>query len=365
MPDHKNQHFVPRCVLKPFSLNGEGKAINLYTFGKRKLVPNAPLKNQCARDYWYGEDGKLEKLLASIESGYAAALKRVVEGTDTAKNRDEIRFFAFLQLRRTEMAAMRLIEAQEMMAGDLFGPGDRPPGPPREWFMLESLSVCVNNRDLIEDLKVRIVENRTPINFVTSDDPAVFTNRFAEQRLFQDTFGLSSSGLVLSMPLTPRLAVLCYDGLMYTIPSLVKQRMVVTSNQEIEIFNELQFLKASSSVYFEPWADAGYVRDSFERARDRRPSSWVSIKHMFYLGKENGHERYQEGTLQQAKESGQSLMMMSFKYPAPSSWLSQLKFRDKPRTYYNGSAVGHVRKEEWLRGLSAASPFHTRRSPFR
>jgi hypothetical protein len=30
MASHKNQHFVPRCYLKPFSLDGKGFAINLY-----------------------------------------------------------------------------------------------------------------------------------------------------------------------------------------------------------------------------------------------------------------------------------------------------------------------------------------------
>ena len=251
------------------------------------------------------------------------------------------------------------------MVGELFEDDDKPPEPSAEWFMLESLSNCVNNRDLIEDLKVRIVENRTGINFVMSDDPAVFTNRFTEQKLDKDTFGLSSSGLILSMPLTPRLGLFCYDGLIYTIPSLVNQRMVLTKTEDVEAFNELQYLKAAASVYFQRWDDAEYVRGSFERVRDRRPESWATIKHSFFVGIRDSKETYQEGTLEQAKASGQSLMLMSFKYPVPSVWLSQLKFRDKTKTFNNGSAVGHVRKREWLRGLSAASPLQTRRSPFR
>jgi hypothetical protein len=64
----------------------------------------------------------------------------------------------------------------------------------------------------IEDLKIRIVENRTDLEFVISDDPGVMMNRYAAQRL-KGNFGISSSGVTFVMPLTPRFAVLCYDGL--------------------------------------------------------------------------------------------------------------------------------------------------------
>ena len=55
MANLKNQHFVPRCLLKPFTQDGEGKAINVYNIRHDKLIQNAPVKGQCARDYLYGE----------------------------------------------------------------------------------------------------------------------------------------------------------------------------------------------------------------------------------------------------------------------------------------------------------------------
>ena len=38
MADLKNQHFVPRCLFKPFTSRQEGKAINLYNIRHQKLV---------------------------------------------------------------------------------------------------------------------------------------------------------------------------------------------------------------------------------------------------------------------------------------------------------------------------------------
>jgi Protein of unknown function (DUF4238) len=94
MPDKKNNHFVPRCHFKPFSLNEEGKAINLYTSVKQLLVPKAPVKSQCARDYFYGTDGLLESELEQIEGSYATAVRRVVVGEETDDDLSLLRFFS-------------------------------------------------------------------------------------------------------------------------------------------------------------------------------------------------------------------------------------------------------------------------------
>jgi hypothetical protein len=44
----------------------------------------------------------------------------------------------------------------------------------------------------------------------------------------------------------------------------------------------------------------------------------------------------------------ETIVTMAFEYPEPGSWPSPLKFRDKPKRFYNGTGVGYVRKEEWL-----------------
>ena len=108
MPAHKNQHFTPRCLLKPFSLDGNGKAINLFTIVNPRLVQNAPLKHQCSRDYFYGADGAVEAGLAFTEGKFAEALHRAVDDSETQDDRDLLRFFTYLQLSRTEMAVLRL-----------------------------------------------------------------------------------------------------------------------------------------------------------------------------------------------------------------------------------------------------------------
>ncbi|WP_107355944.1 DUF4238 domain-containing protein [Rhodopseudomonas palustris] len=68
MPDNKNQHYVPRCLLKPFTLNGDGRSINVFNMARERSIANAPVKSQCSRDYFYGRDDlRSEKVLADLE----------------------------------------------------------------------------------------------------------------------------------------------------------------------------------------------------------------------------------------------------------------------------------------------------------
>ena len=73
MADHKNQHFVPRVLLRPFT-----KGINLNNIRADQLIPDAPLKGQCARHYWYGEDGQLEAILSKLEGIFGGNRERIL-----------------------------------------------------------------------------------------------------------------------------------------------------------------------------------------------------------------------------------------------------------------------------------------------
>jgi hypothetical protein len=44
MATNKNQHFVPRVHLRPFTVDEGGAAINVFNLDREKLIPNAPVK---------------------------------------------------------------------------------------------------------------------------------------------------------------------------------------------------------------------------------------------------------------------------------------------------------------------------------
>jgi hypothetical protein len=280
MPSLKNQHFVPRCLLKPFTKNDEGRAINVYNIRADRLIPNAPVKGQCASDYLYGKDGKLETILARTEGLFSAVRGRVLTRAGTEQDMRDLNFFTYLQYRRTEMAASRLKESYQMMNLGIFEDAKAQPIPDKHELVIDSLKFCVETRDYITDLKVRLVEDQSNVDFVISDDPAIFANRFADQRLGKDSFGISSSGILLTMPLTPKLAVICYDGLVYTATDLVDGRFIIKKDSDAAALNEFQNLKAAENLYFSDWEDRDYVREQFLAIKASRPTEWSILKYL-------------------------------------------------------------------------------------
>ena len=60
--------------------------------------------------------------------------------------------------------------------------------------MLMTLKMYPGIRESVTDLKACLVKNDTSIDFVTSDDPVVFTSRFHAQKIKSSVFGTSSAG---------------------------------------------------------------------------------------------------------------------------------------------------------------------------
>lgn len=60
------QHYVPRFYMRNFStIKGVGKKekvlISFYQFDGDLFKENVPIKSICYRNYFYGEDGEVEK----------------------------------------------------------------------------------------------------------------------------------------------------------------------------------------------------------------------------------------------------------------------------------------------------------------
>jgi len=121
MPAQKNQHFVPRCALKPFTLNGEGAAINLFNLTRQRAIQNAPTKGQCARDYMYGKDLRAEQTLMKLEGHYARIVATLSSGGALPEaDKDWLRLFICIQMQRTEHAINKIREWTDSMASTVY-----------------------------------------------------------------------------------------------------------------------------------------------------------------------------------------------------------------------------------------------------
>src|SRR3546814_5257759 len=71
---------------------------------------------------------------------------------------------------------------------------------------------------IVDDLKLCLVRNHTDMPFVTSDNPAILTNRLHLQRRHKalNSFGVKSAGAIFVLPLNSKLCAILYDGAVYS-----------------------------------------------------------------------------------------------------------------------------------------------------
>jgi len=227
MADQKNQHFVPKAHFKPFSWNGEANSINIFNIRSQRVVNNASISGRGSKNYFYGKDKTLEMAFNSIEGRYATIIRSLEIGDpvfDKGYLRD-LRSFMFIQFLRTEQALKRTDQSNREMADVVFRGVDeteRPPLLTKEEILAISMSIFVERHDIIDDLKMVIVRNNTPYEFYASDDPAVLTNRYHIRGDNRTNFGLTNSGAIFVLPLSPDKLFLCCDGFVCTIPGKVE-----------------------------------------------------------------------------------------------------------------------------------------------
>src|SRR4051812_43924202 len=99
--------------MRLFSRDEEGKRINLYNIRSDRLIPDAAVKGQCARHYWYGEDGVLEGMMSKLEGAFGITRDNTTAGSNSERDRTELRRFMYLQHWRTAKAADRFRHSRE------------------------------------------------------------------------------------------------------------------------------------------------------------------------------------------------------------------------------------------------------------
>ena len=214
MATNKNQHFVPRCYLKAFSQNQEGKAINLFNIDRRELILNAALKNQCSRDYFYGDDQQLEDAIQSFEKPYGLVIQEVLQPGYklTDEHKRFFKLFWLLQNLRTESASRRQVEIFEGVNSTV----GMPQGfiPSMKQAVLQAMCVFAEHMDIVDDLEVCLVKNKSEIKYVTSDDPAIMANRWHQfdRRTRGMSFGTGASGLLAILPLAENIVFVVSAG---------------------------------------------------------------------------------------------------------------------------------------------------------
>lgn len=351
MANHKSQHFVPRSYLKRFSLRGEGHSINLYNISQSKLIRNASVKGQCAKNYIYGDNLEIEQSLQYFESEYGRIVGILERDPDQVKSEDMffLRSFMMLQFSRTEAAILR---TKSMFEG--FGKtieesfGQSPPGLDLDSknMMLTTLRMFTDFRQSVFDLHVCVVRNKTRQEFITSDDPVCLTSKLHAQKLKTNSFGVGSSGAIFFFPITPRLLLICFDGDVYSIPDRRGSFVSIDNVRDVSCCNELQYANARNNLYFANWSQKEIIEREISEAEHKKGASEVFLRFVEDSKTQFG-TRYRMLEAEEVPKEDGMLIGLSQTRILPSKWMSKIRFRRNIKVYGNGSAAGPVRQHTW------------------
>jgi hypothetical protein len=260
--------------------------------------------------------------------------------------------FTVVQTKRTEKAVMEIAALMSDVTEESFKgyPKQRP-----ELSHLQLLALCMRGglatHEFSLDLKFIVLRNRTAIDFIISDNPAMITNKLAFERWEDKSFGMVNSGVILVLPLTPRLLAFYFDIGIYTVSIPRGTCFVdVTRPSDVKALNHLQCLNANKNLYFSNW------EERFEVGKQGRDTADVraKVRHAITTLIRDPHVRgraqaFRKGSEEEKAKSSSRLIIGSAVHPEPAFWPSFLNYRPKPTMFSNNSAIGYVRKKEWLR----------------
>ncbi|MDD2259779.1 MAG: DUF4238 domain-containing protein [Candidatus ainarchaeum sp.] len=262
MPEKKKQHYVPKMLLKNFA--NENSDIIIYKRAENKILYDKPYSQQCQKDYFYGNDKIIEDTLGKFENIVDGIFKKILPITaEHELNKLDIDDFVYLrafvvsQYLRTHGMMERTLtmsedsrsQAKKIIAQfHRFYDHDETDEEALERLMPKKNKKDVAKNNVIiafkcyssySDLALLIIDNKTDLNFITSDDPVIEKNYYYPRR----GFGLELSGILYFLPISFKKAILLIDFNEYF--KSFTQYISITDELDILKLNTWQFSKSN------------------------------------------------------------------------------------------------------------------------
>lgn len=345
MASNKNQHYVPRCYLRAFTEHGDGFRINLFNIDRDRVIPLVSARHQCSRNYFYGTDAQLEAAIQLLERSYAEVLRRITQESYvlTDEDSDLLRRFWLFQYLRTEAASQRSVE----VLTDAMGISGAEYRAEIKRAVLHAMRTFTENMDIMDDMSTCLVRNDSSTPFITSDDPAILSNRLYLECLprLGKSFGLKQSGNIMVLPLTPSILFLGFDRNIYTVRDK-KGWCSLRAADDARAYNQHQMLNCRANLFFRENHYRSEVCIEFAKIADRRPPARHHIHTMIFDRSEGDHDFYRVVEPEEAREQGEIMVHMEEVYPAPARWPIHLGVRPKGIVFSNGTGAGYLRRPE-------------------
>lgn len=359
MGEKRNQHFVPKCILRQFGTDdhlpvGDRRQISMLNIARRKIIRDTSIKDQCAAKYLYGEDLIIENMLGPLEGIFNETIKRIISaGTinDNIAPRWETALMLAVQAGRTTAAEEDTNVLAEKMARLVCqGEIDRETLESIKLTINDAAAMNVSNHVLMSpimfDLKQILIVNKTSRSLIISDNPVCITNWFFKRHMpHLNTGGTGSAGIQIFMPVSPRYMLLLIVNNVYSTGGSANS-MEITSPIDIDHINHLQYLNSFKNLYFNNMftdqdVDVLLKSSKPERTRFFERSECVNDVGRYAVTDKSEFDPPTPGARSE-------LLRISTHKLQECLRLKQIKIRSKPKYFDNGSLAGPIRDPAWM-----------------
>lgn len=254
------QHFLPQLWLRKFAAPcTRSKAISVLDLELLVIRKGASLRHQCAESFLYGEDGSVEGVLGDLEGKASKIINEIIQKKAPTPRRDNssraiLNVFLAAQHGRTPAKARemeRTLKSKYEAIHTFAGPGAASEiNLSLHYAEVQALGIAVQSAPVLDDLVDLLVINDSDSEFALSDIGVILHNHWADRTLGPQAHGFGCRGLLIFVPLTPRILLLKYDSDLYYVPESRDFTLTLTDVQNIKALNYLQIACASRNVYF-------------------------------------------------------------------------------------------------------------------
>lgn len=258
----KNQHYIPKFYLRFFSYQNDLKQIGIYNLKNHLFKQKVPLRHQCSKNFFYGEDEVIENFLSQMEGKFDGFFKEIISSEElNKKDLEELHsLLAFFVL--TDIRSLTSIENLKGLSSrfNALNLGIDMPEMSHHKVVDIMFSLFLDVLPTVLDLDYKLFKNTTNTRFITSDYPISKYNLLFEKiPAYFSVTGYRSKGLLVFLPISPKLTVVLFDKSTYKIGNKKDKVINITNEKEIDQLNLLQFLNSYDAVFFNEFVSEEYI----------------------------------------------------------------------------------------------------------
>lgn len=346
--EKKNQHYIPKFYLRNFSYQNNEKQIGVYNIFNEVFYQTAQLKHQGSKNFFYGDDGKIEDKLSNIEGKLAGIIRNIIlTRTIPQKNTDDhynlLLFIALTDVRnpvsiegfRDSLNEMR---RQILNMDPQSNIDNLVPNPTHNEVVELNLANISNILPVMLDLDYKLLINKTSTSFLASDMPIVKYNQYLEQKKWQfSKSGYGLTGLQIFIPINKVLMIVFYDRDIYKIGDKKNKYLNISNEKNIDDLNKLQFLNCFGTIFFDESINEIYIRKLHVLAKkyDRAHKTKSEVSFLMKKGDEKNERTVEAGF--------KNLMMINKTEGLVNLQLDSVKIHSKGRSHILNDRLAQLR----------------------